>query len=167
MATCRAAGRAVVLAMKASASSTRLADSATIPKLCKIVASKKIDPTQLVTHHFTLDQIVETYDTFGDAAKTKALKLIISTSPARSLPPRDRRAAARGDIATVILGFAGVCEDGCKSPPLAHQVPRITERQLDSHLYAGSPSPATAYVHMDDVGQRAAMGWVMCPQASL
>ena len=57
---------------------TRLVDTVTIPMLFKIVASKKIDPTQLITHHFKLDQIVEAYDTFGDAAKSKALKVIIS-----------------------------------------------------------------------------------------
>ncbi len=57
---------------------TRLVDTATIPMLFKTVASKKIDPKQLITHHFKLDEIVAAYDTFGDAAKTKALKVIIS-----------------------------------------------------------------------------------------
>ena len=57
---------------------TRLVDTVTIPMLFKIVASKKIDPTRLITHHFKLDQIIEAYDTFGDAAKSKALKVIIS-----------------------------------------------------------------------------------------
>jgi alcohol dehydrogenase len=57
---------------------TRLVDTVTIPMLFKTVASKKIDPTQLITHHFKLDEIVDAYDTFGDAAKTKALKVIIS-----------------------------------------------------------------------------------------
>ena len=57
----------------------------------------------------------------------------------------------RGDIPTVILRFAGVYDDGCHSPPLAHQMQRIYERQLESHLYSGSTSHGTAYVHMDDV----------------
>ena len=52
---------------------------------------------------------------------------------------------------TVILRFAGVYDDGCHSPTLAHQMQRINERQLESHLYAGSPSHGTSYVHMDDV----------------
>ena len=59
--------------------------------------------------------------------------------------------AARGDVATVILRFAGVYDDGCHSPPLAHQIQRINERQLEAHLYAGASSHGTAYVHMDDV----------------
>ena len=57
---------------------TRLVDTATIPMLFKTVAAKKIDPMQLVTHHFTLDDILSAYDTFGHAAKTKALKVIIT-----------------------------------------------------------------------------------------
>jgi alcohol dehydrogenase len=56
---------------------TRLVDTVSTPMLLKTVQSKKIDPMQLVTHHFKLDQIIEAYDTFGQAAKTKALKIII------------------------------------------------------------------------------------------
>ena len=40
-------------------------------------AAGKIDPTRLITHHFKLDQILDAYDTFGRAAETKALKVII------------------------------------------------------------------------------------------
>ena len=57
---------------------TRLVDTASIPMLFKTVAAKKIDPTLLVTHHFKLDDILKAYETFGDAAKTKALKVIIT-----------------------------------------------------------------------------------------
>jgi len=41
------------------------------------VASKKIDPKLLITHRFKLDKILDAYETFGNAAKTKALKMII------------------------------------------------------------------------------------------
>lgn len=57
---------------------TRLVDTSTIPMLFKTVAAKKIDPTLLITHHFKLADILEAYATFGDAARTKALKVIIS-----------------------------------------------------------------------------------------
>lgn len=57
---------------------TRLVDTATIPMLFKTVAARKIDPALLVTHHFALDDILAAYDTFGNAAKTKALKVIIT-----------------------------------------------------------------------------------------
>jgi len=56
---------------------TRLVDAVTTPMLLKTVQSGKIDPTRLITHHFTLDQILDAYDTFGRAAETKALKVII------------------------------------------------------------------------------------------
>jgi alcohol dehydrogenase len=56
---------------------TRLVDTSSTPMLLKILAAKKIDPTKLITHHFKLDQILAAYDTFGDAAKTHALKVII------------------------------------------------------------------------------------------
>lgn len=57
---------------------TRLVDASTTPMLLKTVQSGKIDPSLLITHHFTLDQILDAYDTFGRAAETKALKVIIS-----------------------------------------------------------------------------------------
>jgi threonine dehydrogenase-like Zn-dependent dehydrogenase len=39
----------------------------------------KIDPKLLITHRFKLDRILDAYETFGHAAKTKALKVIIET----------------------------------------------------------------------------------------
>jgi alcohol dehydrogenase len=56
---------------------TRLVDTVTIPMLFKTVGSHKIDPKRLITHRFKLDRILDAYDTFGNAAKTKALKVII------------------------------------------------------------------------------------------
>jgi len=56
---------------------TRLVDTASTPMLLKILASHRIDPKLLITHHFKFDQILDAYETFGDAAKTKALKVII------------------------------------------------------------------------------------------
>lgn len=56
---------------------TRLVDTVSTPMLLKTVQSKRIDPTQLITHHFKLDQIIDAYETFGKAARTKALKIII------------------------------------------------------------------------------------------
>lgn len=56
---------------------TRLVDTAATPMLLKTVQSGKIDPKRLITHRFKLDKILEAYDTFGKAATTKALKVII------------------------------------------------------------------------------------------
>jgi alcohol dehydrogenase len=56
---------------------TRLVDTVTIPLLLKTVQSHRIDARQLVTHRFKLDQILQAYETFGKAADTQALKVII------------------------------------------------------------------------------------------
>jgi alcohol dehydrogenase len=58
---------------------TRLVDTVTIPMLFKTVSSHKIDPKVLITHRFKLDKILDAYETFGHAEKTKALKVIIET----------------------------------------------------------------------------------------
>jgi len=56
---------------------TRLVDTVSTPQLLDIVRSRKIDPKRLITHHFKFDQILEAYETFGHAADTGALKVII------------------------------------------------------------------------------------------
>jgi alcohol dehydrogenase len=56
---------------------TRLVDTVSTPMLLKVLKAKKIDPKQLITHRFKLADILEAYETFGNAAKTKALKVIL------------------------------------------------------------------------------------------
>jgi len=56
---------------------TRLVDTVTTPMLLKTVQSRRIDPTQLITHRFKLGNILEAYETFGAAARTNALKVLI------------------------------------------------------------------------------------------
>ena len=56
---------------------TRLVDTVSTPMLLKTVQAHKIDPTRLITHRFKLDQIIQAYETFGTAAETKALKVLI------------------------------------------------------------------------------------------
>jgi alcohol dehydrogenase len=58
---------------------TRLVDTVSTPMLLKTVEAGKIDPRKLITHHFKLDQILDAYDTFGRAAETHALKVIIES----------------------------------------------------------------------------------------
>jgi alcohol dehydrogenase len=56
---------------------TRLVDASSTAMLLKTVRANKIHPKRLVTHRFKMDKILDAYDTFGDAAKTKALKVIL------------------------------------------------------------------------------------------
>lgn len=58
---------------------TRLVDTVTTAMLLKTVQSKKLDPSLLITHRYTLDQALDAYQTFASAAKSKALKVVIST----------------------------------------------------------------------------------------
>ncbi len=59
--------------------------------------------------------------------------------------------AERGDIPAVLLRIAGVYDDHCHSPPLAHQMQRIYERQFSSHLYSGETSHGQSFLHEDDL----------------
>lgn len=57
---------------------TRLVDTAVIPMLLKLVKSGKLQPAKLVTHRFALADIMKAYDTFGNAAAERALKVILT-----------------------------------------------------------------------------------------
>ena len=57
---------------------TRLVDTSTTALLLKAVSAGKLAPTSLITHRFSLDRILDAYDTFGRAAETGALKVLIA-----------------------------------------------------------------------------------------
>ncbi len=59
--------------------------------------------------------------------------------------------AERGDIPAVLLRIAGVYDDRCHAPPLVHQMQRIYERQLSSHLYSGETSHGQSFIHEEDL----------------
>jgi alcohol dehydrogenase len=57
---------------------TRLVDTVTTPMLLKIVRSGKLQPGKLVTHRFAMNDIIKAYETFGNAARESALKVILT-----------------------------------------------------------------------------------------
>jgi alcohol dehydrogenase len=57
---------------------TRLVDTVTLPMLLKVVLSGKVEPAKLITHRFALKDILKAYETFGNAAKEHALKVILT-----------------------------------------------------------------------------------------
>jgi alcohol dehydrogenase len=59
---------------------TGLVDTHTTPTLLRLLAERQIDPTQIITHRFSLDQMLEAYDVFGRAGETGALKVVLSRS---------------------------------------------------------------------------------------
>jgi alcohol dehydrogenase len=58
---------------------TRLVDTVSTPMLIKTVVAGTIDPLRLITHRFKFERMLDAYDTFGRAADTGALKVIIET----------------------------------------------------------------------------------------
>jgi alcohol dehydrogenase len=59
---------------------TRLVDTTTLPMLLKVVESGKLQPQKLVTHRYGLNDILKAYETFGNAAKEQALKVVLTTT---------------------------------------------------------------------------------------
>ena len=58
---------------------TRLVDTVTTPLLLKTVTSGKVQPRQLIAHHFALRETMQAYETFGHAMRERALKIIIGS----------------------------------------------------------------------------------------
>jgi alcohol dehydrogenase len=54
-----------------------LVNTNTTPKLIETVVSGKINPKNLITHHFKLDDIMHAYEVFGNPAKENSMKVII------------------------------------------------------------------------------------------
>ena len=48
-----------------------------VPQLMKLIAQGRLDPTPFATHRFPLGETMSAYDTFGDAAATHALKVVL------------------------------------------------------------------------------------------
>lgn len=56
---------------------TGLVSTSTTPLLLKTVQAGRIEPGQLISHRFPLNDILRAYDVFKNAAKEKALKVIL------------------------------------------------------------------------------------------
>jgi nucleoside-diphosphate-sugar epimerase/uncharacterized membrane protein len=54
-------------------------------------------------------------------------------------------------IPTVLLRISGVYDDACHSPPLAHQIQRIYERDMTSRVFPGHLSHGQSFLHVDDL----------------
>ena len=74
---------------------TGLVDTYTTPKLLQLIATGRLDPTPFATHRFELDEMTEAYDTFADAARTNALKVVLSGHPVH-LPEGEKTLVATG-----------------------------------------------------------------------
>lgn len=57
---------------------TRLVDTVTTPMLIKVVQAGRLRPENLVTHRFQLADVMQAYDTFTNAARERALKVVLT-----------------------------------------------------------------------------------------
>lgn len=56
-----------------------------------------------------------------------------------------------GHIPIVIMRIAGCYDDLCHSIPIGHNIQRIFEHELDSHLFPGDVSHGNPFLHMEDL----------------
>jgi alcohol dehydrogenase len=70
---------------------TRLVDTVTTPMLLKNVQSHKLEPRKLITHHFKLEDILQAYEVFGNAAREKALKVILEAGTSNQQADRKEK----------------------------------------------------------------------------
>jgi alcohol dehydrogenase len=57
---------------------TGLVDTRSTPTLLRLVAEGRLDPRPFATHYFSQDDILDAYGVFADAAKTDALKMVLT-----------------------------------------------------------------------------------------
>ena len=59
---------------------TRLVDAGTTPMLLKMVQSGRLEAKKLISHRFEFSDIINAYDTFANAAKQHAVKVVIKNA---------------------------------------------------------------------------------------
>ncbi|MBT0670614.1 NAD-dependent epimerase/dehydratase family protein [Novosphingobium profundi] len=91
-------------------------------------------------------------------APTRPGERIDETAPLgpRWVYPQSKLAAEtvirnHASMPVAILRLAGVYDSAQAVPTLAHQIARIYERRLDSHLYSGTRSAGQAMLHREDM----------------
>jgi alcohol dehydrogenase len=57
---------------------TRLVDTETLPMLLKMVVAGRLQPKKLITHRFKLAEAMAAYDVFGNAARERAIKVMLA-----------------------------------------------------------------------------------------
>jgi alcohol dehydrogenase len=57
---------------------TGLVDTSTTPRLLRLLADRRIDPSPLVTHRFPLAEMEHAYDVFSSPGETGAMKVVLT-----------------------------------------------------------------------------------------
>lgn len=79
--------------------------------------------------------------------------------PASKLATERAIQRLRGDIPALVLRIAGVYDEDCHSVPIAQQISRIHQKQLESYFFPGDKTHGQSFVHLDDL--------VACFQAAI
>ena len=61
---------------------TGLVDASSTPTLMRLVTTGQLDAARFVTHRFDMDDFDKAYETFGNAATTAALKVVLTRGEA-------------------------------------------------------------------------------------
>ena len=73
---------------------TGLVDTFSIPQLMRLIATGRLDPSLFATHRFALEDTMEAYDVFADAANSGALKVVLCGPHSDSLSTQTVSVAA-------------------------------------------------------------------------
>ena len=60
-------------------------------------------------------------------------------------------AEEHGRMPVLILRIAGVYDDDCRNVPIAQQIKRIYEKNLESYIFPGHPDRGQSFVHLEDL----------------
>lgn len=86
----------------------------------------------------------------GDRINENAPRVAKWAYPESKIRTEDLIQKEHGPIPYVLLRVAGVYDDRCHSLPLAHQIDRIYERHVTSHVYPGDTRCGQAFLHRED-----------------
>ncbi|WP_417526009.1 NAD-dependent epimerase/dehydratase family protein [Marinovum sp.] len=64
---------------------------------------------------------------------------------------RDLAPKTNPGMSVLLLHLAGLYDDKTAVPTLSHQIARIYERHVKSHVYAGDTQAGQAFIHLDDM----------------
>ncbi len=74
---------------------TGLVDTYSIPRLLSLISGGRLDPTRLITHRFALENVMEAYDVFSNAAQTGALKVVMNRAMVLRQPDKKELVGAQ------------------------------------------------------------------------
>jgi len=71
--------------------------------------------------------------------------------PQSKLEAEDLLFERHGDIPIVLVRMAGVYDEMCHSVPIAQQIRRIHEKDLESYFFPGNADHGQSFIHLDDL----------------